>query len=62
MTNNNYVKMAQECEKLLDLGSQDMSWEYKYKALPLCIMDAIFSISARYSSTINTVEKICYIL
>ncbi len=36
-----------------------MAGEYRYASLPLCVIDAVFSISARYSSTQNTVERFC---
>lgn len=33
--------------------------EYKYASLPLCIIDAVFSIGVRYETTQATVERFC---
>ena len=43
----------------LDLGNPGLSDEYYYSCLPLCVIDAVFSIGVTYSSTINTVKKFC---
>jgi hypothetical protein len=43
----------------LDLGNPGLSGEYYYSCLPLCAIDAVFSIGVTYSSTINTVKKFC---
>ncbi len=44
--------------KLL-LGGAKLSDEYYYGSLPLCLIDAIFSIGVRYSSTSKTVNNYC---
>lgn len=46
-------------ENNFDLDDMDIPVEYKYQSLPLCIMDAVFSIGVRYTSTANTVRKYC---
>lgn len=33
--------------------------EYRYASLPLCVIDAVFSIGVRYSSVQATVERFC---
>jgi hypothetical protein len=33
--------------------------EYGYSSLPLCVIDAVFSIGVRYTSTKNTVDRFC---
>ena len=43
------------CEKNLNLLQEDPNLTF-YKSLPLCILDAVFSIGVHYSSVIN-VEK-----
>lgn len=44
-------------KKNLDLVNPSLSDEYYYSCLPLCVIDAVFSIGVTYSSTINTVKK-----
>ena len=41
----------------LSLGGAKLSDEYYYDSLPLCLIDAIFSIGVRYSSTFKTVNN-----
>ena len=36
-----------------------VSAEYRYASLPLCVIDAVFSIGVRYSSTQATVARFC---
>lgn len=36
-----------------------LAGEYRYASLPLCAIDAVFSISARYASTQKTVDRFC---
>ena len=33
--------------------------EYRYASLPICVIDAVFSIGVRYSSTQRVVERFC---
>jgi hypothetical protein len=44
---------------LPDLKTARLSKEYYYASLPLCVIDAVFSIGVRYESTQNTVKKWC---
>lgn len=58
--NDNAVtkKIADDCRVKLDF-SLTLPDEYFYQSLPLCIIDAVFSIAAHYTSTQNTVHKFC---
>ena len=40
-------------------GVEILPDEYHYSCLPLCLLDAIFSIGVRYSSTQNVVSRYC---
>lgn len=51
--------LANFCESKLDLASADLGSEYHYQSLPLCVIDAIYSINANYTSTSNTVKRFC---
>ncbi len=52
-------EIALRCDKLFDLEHCKLPEEYYYTGLPLCIIDSIFSIGSRYSSTRNTVIRYC---
>jgi len=52
-------RIAQYCEAHLNLHNAELSEEYFYHSLPFCIIDAIFSLAARYSLTRNTVIRFC---
>lgn len=47
------------CEKLLDLKAASLSPSYYYSSLPLCVIDAVFSIGVKYTSTQNVVKNYC---
>lgn len=49
------------CRDRLDLTTQ-LGEEYSYRHLPLCLVDAIFSIGVRYTSTRKTVERLCAVV
>ncbi len=53
------VIVAEFCKKNLDLKNIQKPNEYGYSSLPLCVIDAVFSIGANYKSTKNTVDKFC---
>ncbi len=45
--------------KLPDLNSTKLSPEYNYNSLPLCVIDAVFSIGVRYGTVRNVVNAWC---
>ena len=51
--------LANCCKKHLDLRNAKLSDEYYYKSLPMCIIDAVFSIGIRYTITRNVVINFC---
>jgi hypothetical protein len=44
---------------LTDLNSPPSGAAYEYASVPLCVMDAVFSIGVRYESTERTVTDFC---
>lgn len=52
-------KISRHCEEVLNLSSAELSDEYYYQSLPLCVIDAVYSIGVRYSSTKQTVIRYC---
>lgn len=51
--------LAEFCRASLDLESVRTSDEYGYSSLPLCVIDAVFSIGVNYASTRNTIDRFC---
>ena len=47
------------CESELDLSSASLSTSYYYDSLPYCVIDAVFSIGVKYTSTQNVVKNYC---
>lgn len=56
---NEIKKIAKYCDEVLDLRHAELSDEYFYQSLPLCIIDAIYSIRARYESTKLVIKRYC---
>lgn len=55
------LNFVSQCKTKLDVSSLTQEEEYGYHNLPLCIIDAIFSIGVNYTSTSfgNTVKRFC---
>lgn len=51
--------LSQYCLQFLDINQLHLSDEYYYNSFPFAVIDAIFSIGVRYSSTRATVIKYC---
>ena len=51
--------IADCCKRVLNLKEARLSNSYFYRSLTLCIIDAVFSIRAKYETTMNTVERYC---
>ena len=54
-------RLVTYCRNHLDLTTE-LGAEYSYRHLPLCLVDAIFSIGVRYTSTRKTVERLSAIV
>lgn len=50
--------IAQKALEVLDFNRQ-LSKEYFYAHLGLCVVDAVYSINARYTTTQNVVRRYC---
>ena len=46
-------RLALACERLFDLNTLTLSESYYYASLPLCVIDAVFSIGVKYTGTQN---------
>ncbi|MEX0970382.1 MAG: hypothetical protein WD046_08075 [Paracoccaceae bacterium] len=51
-------KLADHIEQS-GLGVPALAEEYRYASLPLCVVDAVFSIGVRYASTQKVVSNLC---
>ncbi len=54
------IKFSEFCKQELALSIATIRDEYFYASIPLCVIDAVFSISANYNSTIRVVERVCH--
>lgn len=50
---------SKACEALFQLDALTLSDSYYYDSLPLCVIDAVFSIGVRYTCVQNTVRNYC---
>jgi len=52
-------QLADYCERVLDLSCAKLGDEYYYQSLPLCVIDAVYSVGAKYEGTQRTVVDYC---
>ena len=53
------ARLIESLRSKLDLSEPLNPEEYAYQSLPLCVLDTIFSINAKYESTRNVVIRYC---
>jgi len=51
--------VADYARRFLPLANAHLPQEYYYKSLPLCVLDAVYSIGVKYSGTKAVVERYC---
>jgi len=51
--------VAEACRSRLHLSDARLGEEYYYQSLPLCVIDAVFSISIRYETVRHVVQRYC---
>ena len=54
---NDATKLATHCATVLNLADAALCNEYGYKCLPLCVIDAVWSIGVRYGGVENVVAR-----
>jgi hypothetical protein len=59
LAGDDVAALARYCEEHLDLAGAPAAEGCDYACLPLCIIDAVFSLGARYAATRNTVRRFC---
>jgi hypothetical protein len=55
----NVAVVAAACDRELDLLHAALGHEYFYQSLPLCVIDAVYSIGVRYSGVRNVLTRYC---
>jgi len=53
------IAVARYAASKLDLKSATLGDEYRYMSLPLCVIDAVFSINNKYKAVQNVVARYC---
>ncbi len=53
------IKIAEFLKENYNIDNFQLPEEYNYSCLPLCILDAIFSIGVNYKSVENVVSRFC---
>lgn len=59
LENEKLLQVTDFLENELELDNIVLPDEYFYPSLPLCLLDAVFSIGVKYASTRNTVQRYC---
>lgn len=57
--NISVTKLAHYYKKYLDDGHNNLGDEYFYQSLPLCVIDAVWSIGVHYTNVKNVVKRYC---
>ena len=53
------AKLITYCRTHLEFTNLQLDQAYFYQSLPLCVIDAVYSIGVRYSATEATVGRFC---
>jgi hypothetical protein len=59
MNESEILALVNACRALPELPAAQLPVEYSYPCVPLCILDAVFSISARYGAVKNVIRRYC---
>lgn len=59
VTSDSLTTLIDYCCTHLDFSNIPLPDDKKYAHLPLCVIDAVFSIGVNYRSTLNTVSRFC---
>lgn len=54
-----HKQIAEYCKNNLNLANARLGEEYYYQSLPLCVIDAVFSIGIKYGTTKNVIINFC---
>lgn len=52
--------LAEYISNTIDLKDIGLSKSYYYNSLVFCVIDAVYSVGANYTSTLNTVKRFCH--
>ena len=51
--------VADHADRVLNLKNASLGDEYRYSSLPLCVIDAVYSIGVRYAGVTNVIARYC---
>jgi hypothetical protein len=57
MSTQDVSLIVSHCKKVIDFSVLNLSDSYYYHSLPLCVLDAVFSIGVRYEGVENVVAR-----
>jgi hypothetical protein len=57
--NEDIKQLAKYCDLALNLKDANLSDEYFFQSLPLCVIDAVYSVGVKYAGTRETVIRYC---
>lgn len=53
------MRVSEYITKTIKLDNINLSKSYYYRSLAFCVIDAVYSVGANYTSTLNTVLRFC---
>jgi hypothetical protein len=53
------IRLAKYCEEKLSFSMMAIRPEYRYQSLPLCVIDAVFSMNVKYKGVQNIIKRYC---
>src|SRR5690242_18485294 len=53
------TRLVEDLRRIPDLVSASKGDEFYYASVPLCVLDAVFSINARYEGVQNLIGRYC---
>lgn len=59
MKESEVESLAEFCRTNLNIDHAELGDEYGYPSVPLCVIDAVFSIGVNYTAVRNTVSRFC---
>ena len=59
MEEGEIIRLAKYCDEKLSFSMMAIRPEYRYQSLPLCVIDAVFSMNVKYKGVQNVIKRYC---
>ena len=59
MEEREIIRLAKYCDEKLSFSMMAIRPEYRYQSLPLCVIDAVFSMNVKYKGVQNVIKRYC---